>query len=361
VKNTRRTVLTATAALAVLLIAAPARAAVYELASEWMTVGFTDGGKELVLFTHLPDSDIFLHMTDYVTDASSKTPSVEISLPLQELIQPDAGAGAQGFAKSLVLTSRPTSYKMLVRMEREHQRFVISRPPDFTTYDNGTSATILSVFGVRTQHPDSFLVMVLPEQPAGPAPGLSDIELAAVKSLDASERTALVGQCGGEPGAPEAIGCWHAKISDLLTRHQAEAPSQVMSSFEQRYLQNRLSKKGYEQFQSLRSSPGDGDKLSLASDWHQMILDQDIAANAAAAVKLAAKAKAPASVPAAKKPAPAPAPVPVAVVQPVVQSSAAPAAKPEPVPASEPGPARWKIVAAVVLVAAVAALLFAVR
>jgi hypothetical protein len=357
--------LAACAALLVALAPAPARAAVYELASEWMTVSFNDGGKDMLLFTHLPDSDIFLHMKEYVTESSSDVTTVALPVPLLELVRagPSAGSNAES-ARSLVLTSRATPYKMLVRLEREHQRYAIKRPPDFEAFDSSTSATLLSVFGVKTEHPNNFLVLVRPEEAAAPSAGLSDIEFAVVSSLDSSERTMLVGECGGEPGTPESLACWRGKISGLLTRHRAEGPSGLLSPFEQRYIQSRLSRKGYEKFQSLRSSAGDSGKLSLADDWHSTILDQDIAANAAAAAK--------ASVPAAKPAAPE--------AKPAVKKAAASAAPPAPksrapaaaVPAAsatvravppEPPSARvgWKAALAVALVLAAAAAVLVLR
>ncbi|MFI5363575.1 MAG: hypothetical protein ACHQ49_16535, partial [Elusimicrobiota bacterium] len=294
--KTSRILRAAPLALAAVLLTTPVRAAVYELASEWMTISFKDGDKDLLLFTHLPDSDVFLHMKDYLTDASTKTPNIELYVKLLDLHRAPSSAqapAAPGPVKSLDLVSRPTPYKMLIRFDTLHHHHVIERAPDFSTRDSTTSATITSVFGVQTDHPENFLVLVLPEQPASAAGALSDIELAAVNSLDASQRTALVGQCGGEPGTAASADCWHAKIAELLNGHKGEAPNQGLSEFEQRYIRNRLSKKGFEQFQSLRSSSADGDKLSLASNWHQMIIDQDIAANAAAAVKIVAPAKAP--------------------------------------------------------------------
>lgn len=363
------------AALVALLLPTPARAAVYELASEWMTVSFKDGDKDMLLFTHLPDSDIFLQMKNYFTDSSSKTPSVDLYVPLQQLIQTDTGAGTVVAAKSLVLTSRPTPYKMLIRFDTRHHHHVIQRPPDFTTRDSTTSATILSVFGVKTEHPENFLVMVLPERPAGLVAGLNDIELAAINSLESSERAALAGECGGEPGAPAALGCWREKIGLLLNRHQEEAPSQGLSPFEQRYIQNRLSRKGYEQFESLRSAADDGGKLSLAGNWHQAILGQDIAANAAA-VKIDASATAPvvAATPLAVKTTSAAVAAVVPRVPPTVPKiiksrkgpDAVPAVVPMVLPASPaantvPARARWKIILAVLLILAIIGVIIARR
>ena len=297
-KTVERASSAAAAALAALLLAAPARAAVYELASEWMAINFSDGDKSQLLFTHRPDSDVFLQMKDYLTNASTKTANVDMYIPLVQLSRPEAEeAAANGSDQPLLLTSRPTPYKMLLRFDTIHRHHVIMRPPDFTTHDSTTSATILTVFGAKPRHPENFMIMVLTEEQArlrreqAKARGaLGDVELAAVASLEPSERAALAGKCGGEPEAPAALACWRENIGELLNRHREEAPTQDLSAFEQRYIQNRLSEKGFKQFQSLQSSAGDGDKLSLARNWHELILDRDIASNAAVSVKNAAPA-----------------------------------------------------------------------
>lgn len=345
------------AAVAILLCGTAARASVYELASEWMTVSFADGGKDRVLFTHLPDSDVFLHMKEYVTDSSSGSPVVELTVPLQELVLADPASAAQAPAKPLLLASRSTPYTMLVRFEPEHRRYLIRRPPDFSVYDSPTSATLPSVFGVKTDRPNNLLVLVRPEESTAPAAGLSDIESAAVNSLDSSERSALAGECGGEPGAPASLDCWHGKILGLLSRGAAPSSGGGSAAFEERYLQNRLSRKGYEQLLSLRSSAGGG-KLSLADDWHATIIAQDLAADVAASAKPARASGKPAAPKVTVAPAKTGKPAPVKAVEAAVRP-AEPASPP-----SEPKPApRRTGTVAVLAVCAVAAvvILLAVR
>ena len=215
-KNAWRRLFLTTAALAPLLAPAPSRAAVYELASEWQPVSFKDGDKDRVLFTHLQDADMFAHMKEFETSVSSGGSALNFYVPLYELVQRKSGEVPPAKGSSLALARRPTPYKMLIRFDRVHTHHVIERPPDFSTRDSTTSATLPSIFGVAIEHPDNLLVMVQPEQTQDAGNGLSDIELAAIKSLDASQRTALVGQCGGEPGTAVALTCWHQQVAIIL-------------------------------------------------------------------------------------------------------------------------------------------------
>ena len=289
------------AALAALLAATTARAASYELASEWSAIDFDDGAKPTTLFTHLQDADLFEHMQEFETRTSTDGSSLDVYVPLYGLALPKSGAAGrtQGALKSVILLSRVSPYKMLVQLDKEHHRHQIVRPPDFTVEESTRATTLLLFLGLNPAHPNNFLIMVEPENPEAGPKGLSDIELAAIASLDAPQRTEWVGQCGGEPGSAAALDCWRAKVADLLSLHKNEGPGQDFSSFEQRYMQHRLSAKSYEQFQLAAQG---SDKLALARDWHELVIGQDIDANAAAAAKNAA-AKAPAPAPVAAVPA----------------------------------------------------------
>ena len=316
----------AAAALLAALVPAAARATTYELASEWSAVSFNDGSKDLTLFTHLPDADLFEHMEDFETRTSSDGRSLDVYVPLYRLSIPNSGEGAraQGVLKSVTLQGRVTSYKMLVRLEKKHHGHLITKAPDFSVEESSVSTTLLAYLGLNAAHPDNFLIMVEPEKVEASAEVLSDIESAAIASLDPSERTAWVGQCGGEPGSAGAMACWRAKVGALLGQHKSEAPGADFSPFEQRYMQHRLSRKGYEQFQ--QSLTGGSDKLALAQNWHDLIMGRDIDANTAAAAKAA-----PASAPAVAAPAPVPAVVAAAAPAAAVQrrpSKAKPKAKP---------------------------------
>jgi hypothetical protein len=184
--------------------------------------------------------------------------------------------------------------------------------------------------------------MVRPGLPAPLQPdALSEVETAAIDSMDGAARAAARTQCQGEPGSSGNIDCWRGVVKKLLASHTEEASGQEMSSFEQRYIRHRLSTKGYAKFQQAMEMPaGSQEKLSLLSGWHDRVLNLDVKEYLAAAAP-AAKAAAP------ETPAPATAPVVPAATPTVTPSTAGVHAAPSekgtaPAPAGKPKPSTVK-------------------
>jgi hypothetical protein len=257
-------------------LAVPARAARFELAEEWPAVSFQDGDRTQTLFIHMADFDV------PAFDIVAKLKARDLYVPLYQIRLKEVRRKddrPDGDVASLSLESLSTGYRLYIRNDRNGQH-VIRRDPDFQTSAGKDLLGLLSVFHLRSARPRNVLVMVRPGQPeVAQNDSLDEVESAAIDSMDASERASAVEDCRGEPGAPGSNPCWRAAARRLLSMHAGARPSaeQELSPFEQRYLKQRLSAKGYAQYQKAMELPaGHPDKTALLSDWRESILSLDV-------------------------------------------------------------------------------------
>ena len=296
-----------TLSLACLLLAASAFAGRFELLSEWRRVPFKDGSRDLIRYVHMPDIDV-------PEVEGARGGRAQLYVPLYELALREAVKGSDGDAQSLTLESRPTNYKLSIKLD-EKGRHLIKRPPDFETEALPETTTPLSQFGLKAANPQYVLLIVKqaseqePPRPPTTAPSYvaaaapasySDIEMAAMAGMDAPRRAAAVAQCGAESSVGSAAACWKGQVQQALSAHEDEGPGHEFSVFEQRYLKERLSPKSYQQFQRVIGLPeADSGRSALLKDWHKVIILHDIheeaRANPAQAPHAAAPAKAPLS------------------------------------------------------------------
>jgi|GEM_PF-5394145 len=359
----RRSTLVWTAALCLGSLAAPARAARFELAEEWPAVSFQDGDQSQTLFIHMADFDVpafdlpAASGLESGTGRSAKVRARDLYVPLYKISVKDVHRKddrPEGDVESLSLYSLPTGYKLYVRLDDNGQH-AIRRAPDFQTSAGKDLLGLLNVFQLHSARPRNVLVMVRPGQPElAQADSLDDVELAAIASMDASERAAATEGCHGGPGSPGSNSCWRAAARRLLSSHAEAKPSpEELSPFEQRYLKQRLSAKGYAQYQRAMDLPaGHPEKTALLADWRESVLSLDVKEHLAPSrppeTGTAPAATTPTAVPpspapiAAPPPAPAAqapaAPAPVVAKVPPAKRPAPPQVAPAPIKIGEPAP-----------------------
>ena len=292
----------------------------------------------------------------------------DLYVPLYELRVKDVlrkDGRPDGDVESVSLYSLPTGYKLYVGLD-QYRRHMIRREPDFQTSVGQAQLGLLGVFHLYSSRPRNVLVMVKPGQPGlVQADSLDDAELAAISSMDGPDREAAAAECPGEPGSPGANPCWRAVARRLLASHAGAGGE--FSPFEQRYLKQRLSAKGYAQYQRAMELPaGNPDKLALLSDWRESVLSLDVkehtaptqAAQAPAqkAPPLPAVPTQPAVVPAAATPAKIPTkkhPTPPLKSPAPAPTRAAPPAQPQPAPQPRNLPFRRVLLGCVVIFAVI--------